>query len=146
MVSKAANILHTGILIFLFTVSAGADSASHRAATGAVVSPPVGWTQFCTDHLADCTSKETIARDIVMTPKLWADIGRVNKYVNDTVKPITDAEHWGTMEKWSLTFRRLQGLQRLCASEKEDVDRRRWAARISPHNRGARPTTRDMPS
>lgn len=101
MVIKAANILPTGIFFVLLTVSAGAASASDRAAIGPVVSSPMGWTQFCTDHPADCASKETIARDIVMTPKVWADLGRVNKYVNDTVRPITDAEHWGTIEKWS---------------------------------------------
>jgi predicted transglutaminase-like cysteine proteinase len=101
MASKAANILPTGLFFFLLTVSAAAESASDRAAIGPVVSSPMGWTQFCADHPADCTSKETIARDIVMTPKVWADLGRVNKYVNNTVKPLTDAEHWGTIEKWS---------------------------------------------
>jgi predicted transglutaminase-like cysteine proteinase len=101
MVSKAANILPTGIIFLLLTASAFAESGGDRAATGATVAPPMGWTQFCADHPDDCVSKETIARDIVMTPKVWADLGRVNKYVNDTVKPITDAEHWGAIEKWS---------------------------------------------
>ena len=27
---------------------------------------------------------------------------RVNKWVNETVKPITDMDHWGVIEKWSL--------------------------------------------
>ena len=27
---------------------------------------------------------------------------RVNKWVNETVKPMTDMDHWGTIEKWSL--------------------------------------------
>jgi predicted transglutaminase-like cysteine proteinase len=25
----------------------------------------------------------------------------VNRYVNEAVKPMTDLEHWGTIEKWS---------------------------------------------
>lgn len=101
MVSKTTNILHTGIVFLFFTARAFAESGSERAATGTTIAPPMGWMQFCADHPADCASKATIARDIVMTPKVWADLGRVNKYVNDTVKPITDAEHWGTIEKWS---------------------------------------------
>ncbi len=27
--------------------------------------------------------------------------GRVNKWVNDTIKPITDMDQWGVVEKWS---------------------------------------------
>ncbi|MCK1741311.1 transglutaminase-like cysteine peptidase [Bradyrhizobium sp. 139] len=101
MVTKTANILSTSIAFLFLTGTAHAEDASRRAAIGSVVSPPMGWTQFCTDNPADCVSKATSARDIVMTPKVWADLGRVNKYVNDTVKPITDSDHWGTIEKWS---------------------------------------------
>jgi len=101
MVSKATNILHTGFILLLLTANAFGESGGDRAATGITVAAPMGWTQFCADHPADCASKETIGRDIVMPPQVWADLGRVNKYVNDTVKPITDAEHWGTVEKWS---------------------------------------------
>jgi predicted transglutaminase-like cysteine proteinase len=101
MVTKTANILSTSIAFLFLTGAGNAEDASRRAAIGLVVSPPMGWTQFCTDNPADCVSKATSARDIVMTPKVWAELGRVNKYVNDTVKPITDSDHWGTIEKWS---------------------------------------------
>lgn len=101
MVNKTANILSTSIAFFFLTACANAEDAKDRASIGSVVSPPMGWTQFCTDHPAGCAARTTSARDVVMTRKVWADLRRVNKYVNDTVKPITDADHWGTIEKWS---------------------------------------------
>ena len=30
-----------------------------------------------------------------------ADLTRINKWVNDTVQPMTDLEHWGVVERWS---------------------------------------------
>jgi len=41
------------------------------------------------------------ARDVVLTTKAWKDLTRINKWVNDTVKPITDLEHWGVVERWN---------------------------------------------
>ena len=29
------------------------------------------------------------------------DLVRVNKWVNQTIKPLTDLEHWGVVEHWS---------------------------------------------
>jgi len=40
-------------------------------------------------------------RDIVLSGKAWKDLVRVNKLVNDTIKPMTDFDHWGVVEKWS---------------------------------------------
>jgi predicted transglutaminase-like cysteine proteinase len=37
-----------------------------------------------------------------MSQTAWRDLVRVNKWVNETVKPITDMDHWGVVEKWSL--------------------------------------------
>jgi predicted transglutaminase-like cysteine proteinase len=101
MVKMTARILGTGIAFLFLAASANAGDTMSRAQVGTAVSPPMGWTQFCADHHVDCMAKDTSSRDIVMTPKVWADLKQVNKYVNDTVKPITDLEHWGTIEKWS---------------------------------------------
>jgi predicted transglutaminase-like cysteine proteinase len=32
---------------------------------------------------------------------LWTDLVRINKLVNETIKPLTDLEHWGVVEHWS---------------------------------------------
>ena len=38
---------------------------------------------------------------MVLSNKAWTDLVRINKWVNDNVKPMTDLEHWGVVEKWS---------------------------------------------
>ena len=37
----------------------------------------------------------------MLTPKAWTDMVKVNDWVNDNVKPITDLEHWGVVERWN---------------------------------------------
>ncbi len=38
---------------------------------------------------------------MVLSNKAWTDLTRINRSVNDNVKPMTDLEHWGVVEKWS---------------------------------------------
>ena len=63
--------------------------------------PPIGWVEFCTEQPQDCATSSSVPRDVVLTSRAWKDLVRINKYVNDTIKPITDLEHWGVVEKWS---------------------------------------------
>lgn len=62
---------------------------------------PIGWVEFCNDNPAECKTGNTQPRDIVMSQKAWKDLVRVNRWVNETIKPMTDIDHWGVIEKWS---------------------------------------------
>jgi predicted transglutaminase-like cysteine proteinase len=68
---------------------------------GITARAPIGWIEFCAEHARECDTKPVEARDVVLTAKAWKDLVRINKWVNDTVKPITDLEHWGVVERWS---------------------------------------------
>ncbi|HXF87204.1 MAG TPA: transglutaminase-like cysteine peptidase [Xanthobacteraceae bacterium] len=68
---------------------------------GNVASPPIGWAEFCAQHPGECRVRAGVPRDIVLTPRVWKELVRVNKWVNETIKPITDLEHWGVVERWS---------------------------------------------
>jgi predicted transglutaminase-like cysteine proteinase len=63
--------------------------------------PPIGWLDFCNDHPKDCAAQATSPRDVVLSAAAWRDLVRINKYVNTTIRPITDMEQWGVVEKWS---------------------------------------------
>ena len=52
-------------------------------------------------HPRECEAQPIAPRDVVLTTKAWADLVRINKWVNDDVKPMTDLDHWGVVEKWS---------------------------------------------
>lgn len=62
---------------------------------------PIGWVEFCSVSPSECAIGASTPRDVVLTPKAWKDLVRVNAWVNDTIKPITDLEHWGVVERWS---------------------------------------------
>src|SRR5438105_362758 len=70
-------------------------------ALGTSARAPVGWVEFCIENPRDCDGKPLEARDVVLTPKAWKDLVRINKWVNDRVKPITDMDHWGVVERWN---------------------------------------------
>src|SRR5262245_23397139 len=68
---------------------------------GANSRAPIGWIEFCAEHPHDCESKPLEARDVVLTSKAWKDLQRINKWVNDQIRPMTDYDHWGVAERWS---------------------------------------------
>ena len=72
------------------------------ASLGDTTRSPIGWVEFCAENPGDCRGAASQPRDIVMSQTAWRDLLRVNRWVNETVKPITDMDHWGVIEKWSL--------------------------------------------
>ena len=67
---------------------------------GAVTRAPIGWVEFCIRYKNECDTKASTARDVVLSPKAWADMVKVNAWANETIKPVTDLEHWGVVEQW----------------------------------------------
>jgi predicted transglutaminase-like cysteine proteinase len=81
-----------------------ANAASDRplfVAVGASARAPIGWHEFCSEYAPECETKPLAPRDIVLTTKAWKDLARINRWVNDTVKPLTDLEHWSVFERWN---------------------------------------------
>ena len=72
------------------------------ASLGDTTRAPIGWVEFCADNPGECRGGASQPRDIVMSQTAWRDLVRVNRWVNETVKPMTDMDHWGVIEKWSL--------------------------------------------
>jgi predicted transglutaminase-like cysteine proteinase len=62
---------------------------------------PIGWVEFCAENPRECAAKPTAPRDVVLSPQAWKDLVRVNLWVNSHVKPMTDLEHYGVVEKWA---------------------------------------------
>ena len=85
-------------------VMPAANAASERPlfiSVGTPVRAPIGWLEFCAEYAPECEPRAVEARDVVLSSKAWKDLVRINKWVNDTVKPITDLEHWGVVERWN---------------------------------------------
>ena len=96
-------------------IAAGSTSAGERFAYGgptnqtdpeayvAIGQPtraPIGWVEFCIRYKPECDTKPAPARDVVLSLKSWTDLVKVNAWVNGNIKPVTDLEHWGVIERW----------------------------------------------
>src|SRR6266446_7936382 len=79
---------------------AGPERLAHVLASE-VTRPPAGWVEFCARQPGECASITTAPRDLTLSPEGWKDLVRINKWVNQTIKPLTDLEHWGVVERWS---------------------------------------------
>ena len=86
--------------VLVGTAAAQAEPALF-VAVGDGARAPIGWVEFCTEYKSQCATKASQPRDVVLTPKAWTDLVRVNAYINDTIKPLTDLEHWGVVERWN---------------------------------------------
>jgi predicted transglutaminase-like cysteine proteinase len=111
MFGKAKLAKSTGIIAAAWVVAAGvsgfvpqsANAAEKLAyvSVGENTRAPIGWKQFCQDHPEDCTGGSVPALDVQLTKAAFKEMERVNRYVNDHVKPMTDLDHYGVVEKWA---------------------------------------------
>ena len=107
MISKNLRTkLGTVVIAALATSATDALPALAGSARGAVLAaevtqPPPGWADFCAREPTECGGPATTPRDIALSWERWTDLVRVNNWVNETIKPLTDIEHWGVVERWS---------------------------------------------
>jgi predicted transglutaminase-like cysteine proteinase len=94
-----------GCTAFMAVVSLTAAQAANERPMFISVGPsaraPIGWTDFCAQSPRECDGRPLEARDVVLSQKAWKDLVRINKWVNDSIKPMTDMDHWGVIERWS---------------------------------------------
>ena len=108
MTSKILSVKSATVLIAVFTaIAIGAlpavagPKASAHVQVSQVTQPPRGWVEFCAQQPSECAEPTTAPRDVLLSPKAWKDLVHVNRWVNETIKPLTDFEHWGVVERWS---------------------------------------------
>lgn len=103
----ASGLFAAGLIVAALadgSISPAANAAGDRPlfiAVGGSARAPIGWTEFCSEYAPECETKSLEPRDMVLTTKAWKQLARINKRVNETVRPITDLEHWGVVERWN---------------------------------------------
>ena len=94
-----------GCTAFMAVVSLTAAQAANERplfiSVGTSARAPIGWNDFCAHSPRECDGRPLEARDVVLSQKAWKDLVRINKWVNDSIKPMTDMDHWGVIERWS---------------------------------------------
>jgi predicted transglutaminase-like cysteine proteinase len=106
VISKVLSLKSGTVLIAALAAStinalpAGSEHPAHVLVSGAA-RPPLGWVEFCARQPGECAGTTTAPRDLALSRKAWIYLVRVNKWVNETIKPLSDLEHWGVVERWS---------------------------------------------
>src|SRR5262249_27439623 len=107
MKSSLAEILRAGLAGAALAAAlavAPVHAASDRPlfmSVGTAAGAPVGWREFCAQYAPECETPAMTGRDAVLTTQAWNELLRINQWVNDTIKPMTDLEHWGVAERWN---------------------------------------------
>ena len=95
----AARVLLAGMTVLPATAAMAASERPVFVSVGQESRAPIGWVQFCSDNPGECDPNGG-ARDVLLNAKAWSEIVRINRAVNDRIKPVTDLEHWGVVERW----------------------------------------------
>ena len=108
MRSRTKTILRRGAAaIFVaatLIATAKTSTAQERPlfiSVGETTRAPIGWIEFCVEYDPECKTKPSAPRDVVLSGQAWKDLVRINRSVNSNVKPMTDMEHWGVVERWN---------------------------------------------
>ncbi len=101
--SVATMAVSTAVAAGEYTASLGPfePESTVYATVGEPTRPPIGWVEFCIEYRLECVTKPSEPRDVVLTTKAWTDMLKVNAWVNELIKPMTDLEHWGVVERWN---------------------------------------------
>jgi predicted transglutaminase-like cysteine proteinase len=108
MCSGAKSILRRGAAASLVALAlmappkaGNADERPLFISVGETTKAPIGWIEFCVEYDPECKTKPSQPRDVLLSAPAWKDLQRVNLWVNTHVKPMTDMEHWGVVERWN---------------------------------------------
>ena len=82
--------------------SALGEIRTPNIAVGDVTSVPYGWIDFCHRYAAECAGGVLAPVDIKLTRTAIGEIARINNWVNDTVEPVSDMDHWGVIDQWDI--------------------------------------------
>jgi predicted transglutaminase-like cysteine proteinase len=62
--------------------------------------PILAWVKFCEQFASECAVDPSEPALVQLTPQTWNLIVSINRRVNGRIKPITDKDHWGLIDRW----------------------------------------------
>jgi predicted transglutaminase-like cysteine proteinase len=63
--------------------------------------PPVGYVDFCRRNPGDCRRGGRSGTHVAMTGERWAELLKINSYVNTKIAPVSDQDLYGQAEYWA---------------------------------------------
>jgi len=101
--TRLAAIAFAAVAAVLVATPAAAQTSEPLlyVSVGETSRPPIGWVQFCQDRPWECRVEATEARDVDLGKNAYLELERVNRHVNESIRPMTDLEQYGVIEKWT---------------------------------------------
>lgn len=110
---SAVVALVSGIMAFAASLAPSVASAQMTAAlpspssigkvdTTGVARPVQGWVKFCERYAGECEIDPTQPATISLSTRTWRTLNAVNRQVNAAIKPRTDMDHWGVVDRWDI--------------------------------------------
>ncbi len=91
--------------VFILAMPARADQIDFTnpafAPAGGITSIPVGASEFCKSHRADCKANPNAVAATSLTDKRWSQLVQINNVVNAAVIPVTDKAYYKANEFWA---------------------------------------------
>lgn len=76
-------------------------AAPRHLPDGKAASAPMGFVRFCAGQPGECDAVGSTVAMVRLDAAHSAELERVNRMVNDAIKPETDLEHYGETERWA---------------------------------------------
>ncbi len=95
-----AVVLLTAAYFPFHGATEAADGGATYIAVGGTTLVPYGWVDFCQRYRGECDSGPAQALDVRSNPDTMKRIRQINAWVNGNVKPMSDMEHWGVVDRW----------------------------------------------
>lgn len=84
----------------LIATAAFAQSGTPFLQDTSPTSVPFGWVDFCNRYAGECDGPAQTPTILAPTAANLHDLDQVNRNVNASVRSVTDAEHWGVVDRW----------------------------------------------
>jgi predicted transglutaminase-like cysteine proteinase len=101
LTAKLGMVLVVALAASAIDVLTAVAGSERRARVLEITQPPPGWVDFCARQPSECSGPTTVPGELVLSWGAWMDLVRINTWVNETIKPLTDIEHWGVVDRWS---------------------------------------------
>jgi len=101
LVVRGAAASLVGLAVLATPAAGSAEERVLFISVGETTRAPIGWVEFCVEYDPECKTTPSRPRDVVLSAGAWKQLESVNLYVNTHVKPMTDMEHWGVVERWN---------------------------------------------
>lgn len=98
-IAAVAAMLASGLLVMQSSTEASDGHAGYIAVGGKTL-VPYGWVDFCNRYRGECDAANGGAQDLRLTPVTEKIMRRINTWVNSNVKPRSDDQHWGQVDRW----------------------------------------------